>query len=231
MVYSPRQRAAAAHVLVVLEVDLAPGDADDAGAQHRAQPRRGRPRPCRGTISARAPPRPDRAGCRAGTCPASPPSMSTANSSSRLSCSDRTPTMKKLPRPTASRTMRVWLPGATRCSTAWRSGNDRDRASGAIAAISSVPARCSTSAVAGEARQRRRARCAASRLPRGQRRPGRRTTTTSRRSARSPVAARVASSRSSSDGLTCRTSSSGTSENSSDTSSPMPRPCSDRRPA
>ena len=38
------------------------------------------------------------------------------NSSSRLACSDRTPTMKKAPRPTASRMTRVWLPGRDRCA-------------------------------------------------------------------------------------------------------------------
>ena len=47
--------------------------------------------------------------------------------------------MKKLPRPTASRTMRAWLPGRLTCSTAWRSGNHGVCASGAMALISRMP--------------------------------------------------------------------------------------------
>ena len=40
--------------------------------------------------------------------------------------------------------MRIWLPGRLRCSTAWRSANDFDLASGTTARISSDPATCST---------------------------------------------------------------------------------------
>ena len=56
--------------------------------------------------------------------------------------------MKKLPSPTASRTMRIWLPGRLSCSTACRRANDRERASGAISLITRMPAKCSSSAVA-----------------------------------------------------------------------------------
>ena len=34
----------------------------------------------------------------------------TVNSLTRFCCSERTPTMKKLPSPTASKTIRAWLP-------------------------------------------------------------------------------------------------------------------------
>ena len=39
--------------------------------------------------------------------------------------------MKKLPRPTASRTIRIWLPGRPSCNTACRNANDPRLASGA----------------------------------------------------------------------------------------------------
>ena len=142
-----RQRAAPANVLVVLELDLAalnrrpPGPARPASARGggapgscRAATRRGRPPPDPLNVQQ------EHVG-RVGD-------MSTANCAIRFSCSDRTPMMKKLPSPTASRTMRTWLPGRLNCSTACRSANQRDRASGLINLISRTPARCSTTAVA-----------------------------------------------------------------------------------
>ena len=141
----------------------------------------------------------------------------TVNSRTRFSCSDRTPTMKKLPRPTASSTMRAWLPGRLSCSTAWRSGNQRRAAP---AAESRGSARCRPGAARARRRRTRRRRprrCAASRPARPSA-PIRPASTTARRprSAPRPDAARADSARSSSEGLTWRTSSSGTSENSSD---------------
>ena len=62
------------------------------------------------------------------------------NSAIRLSCSDRTPMMKKLPRPTASSTIRIWLPGRRSCSTACRSANDFAFDSGAIASTNGINA-------------------------------------------------------------------------------------------
>ena len=108
--------------------------------------------------------------------------------SSRLACSDRTPTMKKAPRPTASRMTRVWLPGRDRCSTAWRSGNDREFASGAISATSARPARCSTTASAAKPTQTTSPTLQRRRLPGGQRDQRQ---PTRRRSPRCPVQSRA----------------------------------------
>ena len=55
--------------------------------------------------------RPDRAGCRSRNMSAPPRIGAERNSAIRLLCSARTPSTKKLPRPTASRITRVWLPG------------------------------------------------------------------------------------------------------------------------
>ena len=125
--------------------------------------------------------------------------------------------------------MRIWLPGRLSCSTACRSANDRDRASGLIARSNSVPARCRTIAVA--------AKPAATSEPMRSEpachtvRPTRPATTSTVTTICVTSGRRTrASSRSNNDGFTCRTSSSGTSENSSDTSRPMPSPCDDGRP-
>ena len=149
---------------------------------------------------------------------------STANCAIRFSCSERTPRMKKLPSPTASSTMRTWLPGRLELQhrVAQREPPRLSRAA-ASALISSEPARCSTSAVAARPTVDDQPDAPRSGLPHRQRRPARQHD--QRRShdlhAVEPAAV-AASSRSSSDGFTCRTSSSGTSENSSDTSRPMP---------
>ena len=153
----------------------------------------------------------------------------TVNSRDQFSCSERTPTMKKLPRPTASSTIRAWLPGRLSCSTAWRSGNQRACASGAIA-------RDQRDARRGAARAPSPAKPTATTAPTrsepacqiGERRPARRPRRRVDADLHRDRSRRVAASaRSSSDGLTCRMSSSGTSENSTDTSRPMPNPCSD----
>ena len=119
------ERAAAAHVLVVLEIELA--------ALRRRRRARAAPAAARGAapplVQVRGDRRLDRLHLialdveqehvrrvRRRCC--------TANCATRFSCSDRTPMMKKLPRPTASRTMRIWLPGRLSCSTACRSAND-----------------------------------------------------------------------------------------------------------
>ncbi len=133
--------------------------------------------------------------------------VSTENSSSRLACSDRTPTMKKAPRPTASRITRVWLPGtrevqhgvAQRKRRRVRERRDRPDQRAARPAAARTPARrsrrrrsgrpCSdaacqaVSATSAGRHEHDRARCASSRAP------------------AAPI-----SSRSSSDGLTLRTS-------------------------
>ena len=59
--------------------------------------------------------------------------------------------MKNAPRPTASSTTRVWLPGRFSRRTAWRTAKERARASGAVARTSAQPATCSTSATTREA--------------------------------------------------------------------------------
>ena len=148
----------------------------------------------------------------------------TANWSTRFCCNDRTPMMKKLPSPTASRTMRIWLPGRLSCSTAWRSAKDRDRANGAISLITRMPAKCSSSAVP--------AKPAATTSPTRQLPACHTVKATSAVMTNSvttiwSASGRLlrASSRSSNDGFTCRTSSNGTSENNSDTSRPIPTPC------
>ena len=134
--------------------------------------------------------------------------------------------MKKLPSPTASSTMRTWLPGRLSCSTAWRSGKPlgaRQRHRPRESAAS--PPRAARSGGAGKPDGDDQSRPARARLPdreadqprHDQQRDARPGSTSGRRLR--------GSSRSSSDGLTCRTSSSGTSENSSDTSRPMPSPC------
>ena len=102
-----------------------PRHADDPRAQHRDQLKLARRR-APGRRETRARRRPAPAGCRSGTCRARRPTPAARTRSSRLACSDRTPTMKNAPRPTASRITRVWLPGRDRCSTACRSGNDRE---------------------------------------------------------------------------------------------------------
>ena len=217
-----RQAAAAAHVLVALEVDVASAHADDARAQHRNQLRRGVVAVLRDR-GARSRRRAAPAGCRAGTCPARPRPSAARSRWSRFACSARTPRMKKVPRPTASRMTRVWLPGRARCSTACRSANERACRSGCTAR---------TSADAGEMQHERRSRRSRRTAP------GRRAsdpacqaaTPTSAAATRhgdaplqpvEPRRRRGMSCRSSSDGLTWRTSSSGTSENSSDTSRPI----------
>ena len=112
---------------------------------------------------------------------------------------------------------------AVRCSTAWRSANDCARRSGCTSRTSS---QAGQRAARAPARRTRRRRPAPTRkragLPAGDGRPARRQRR--RRRARAPSRCRrvpASSSRSSSDGFTCRTRSSGTSENSSDTSTPI----------
>ena len=95
-----------------------------------------------------APDRPASAACPSGTCPGRWPWIRPKTPRSRLACSERTPTMKKAPRPTASRITRVWLPGREMWSTAWRSGNDGAFASGATTRTSNRPVSCSTTASA-----------------------------------------------------------------------------------
>ena len=120
-----RQAAAPAHLLVALE------------RRRRALRRRRRARAAPGSASAPAP----SPFCAVDARPLTPSRWSgwmsirnmsgassptcTAKSRSRLACSARTPRMKKVPRPTASRMTRVWLPGRTTCSTACRSANER----------------------------------------------------------------------------------------------------------
>ena len=93
-------------ILHAVQLRLLPAHADDARAQHRDELRRG---------SRRSPGRPETR-VTPSTCVVwmSSRNMSgesaaacTENSSSRLACSERTPTMKKAPRPTASRITRV----------------------------------------------------------------------------------------------------------------------------
>ncbi len=133
--------------------------------------------------------------------------------------------MKKVPRPTASRMTRVWLPGRTTCSTACRSANEREKRSGCTAQMSATPAACSTSAVATKPPESIR--------PTGSD-PACHAATPTSAAATAPVTPHLSQSmrpvcgtslRSSSDGFTCRTSSSGTTENSSETSTPMASPC------
>ena len=91
-----------------------------------------------------------------------------------------------------------------------------------------MPARCSTSAAPRIRPPPPAADAQRARLP--DRQPDQARDDHERHEHLHPVDAAPASSRSSSDGLTCRTSSSGTSENSSDTSRPMPNPCSTAGP-
>ena len=116
-----RQPAAPAHVLVALEVDVAPAHADDAGAQHGDQLRRRHRR-------SRVDERRHAVALRRLDVHQEHVRRVLAHLQgevlSRLACSARTPRMKKAPRPTASRMTRVWLPGRATCSTACRSAND-----------------------------------------------------------------------------------------------------------
>ena len=167
------ERSAAAHVLVILELNLAgPGrprrapGAQAAGAA-AAYPRPGQPR---------SPPlrhRPDRTGCRAGTCRErrvpDPPRTRTT----RFSCRERTPRMKKLPRPTASRTiLHLRSRSAQLKHRVTLSANHRALASGRMSRIRSEPARCSTRVVAARPDDDHQPDAPRSRLPdreRGQR--------------------------------------------------------------
>ena len=133
MVYSRPSEPRARTSSKLSSVRDAAADARDARPQHRQQlPRPGAVRRI-GQERAHAV-QPGPAARRAGTCRRDSSLTWIENSASRLACSDRTPTMKNAPRPTASRITRVWLPGRDRCSTACRSGNDGAFASGARSA-------------------------------------------------------------------------------------------------
>ena len=150
----------------------------------------------------------------------------TENSLSRLACSDRTPTMKNAPRPTASRITRVWLPGRDRCSTAWRSGNDRELAQRREQRDEAAAGKMQHDrqpAEAGADHQPTRSDAACHAVSATSAADDQRRSPRVRVQSRAPADA--SSSRSSSDGLTNRTCSSGTTENSSETSTPMPMPC------
>ena len=189
----------------------------------------------------RAAARPDPAGCRSGTCRR----RRAAQLERELLRADwpaatRMPSTKKLPRPTASRMTRVWLPGRPRPITACRSGNQRgarQRAHGADerrARPGAGPARPPRSRPHTIAPTRSDAAChtatatsaALTATRRADLRPvDRRATHAADRGAagagrRGRRRAGRRAPRISSSGLTRRTSSSGTSANSSDTSTP-----------
>ena len=128
----------------------------------------------------------------------------TVNSRTRFSCSERTPTMKKLPRPTASSTMRAWLPGPAQLQHGVTQRKPRASAPAAESARIKRDARqVQHECRAPQTRRRPRRRLEASRPARWSARPGRRRPPTSRRSASRSSRRVPASSRSSSDGLTC----------------------------
>ena len=171
---------------------------------------------------------------------------SSENCCSRLACSERTPMTKKLPIPTASRMTRVWLPGRPRLRTRGGAETTARRAIGRTARTTPVLTRCSTKATPANPPQTiaptfSDAACHAA-MPHerradqhrghhlhpvelGQPRPDPGPGPPARVAARPPAAPRSVPPRSSSSGLTRRTSSSGTSENSSDTSMPTATPC------
>ena len=152
---------------------------------------------------------------------------------------------KKLPMPTASRMTRVWLPGRARLRTACRSGNQRDRATGRTSADDAGRGEVEHQRDAGEPGAHDQPDAQRRRLPAGDRDQGRADEDGGaglhpvalgepRANPRQvhhpgypagPVSPGSMPPRSSSSGLTRRTSSSGTSENSSDTSSPTLTPC------
>ena len=140
-----RERALAADVLEGLEVGVAPAHAGHARAHDRDQPRRAGAGALRASRNARTAVHLRRQDLDQEHVGAARPSSS-ENCCSRLACSERTPITKKLPMPTASRITRVWLPGRPRLSTAWRSGNQRARATGRTRADDAGAARCSTNA-------------------------------------------------------------------------------------
>ena len=219
------ERAARAHVLEALEVRLAAADARHARPQHRDQPESA------GAVRRIGEERAHAVGLVALDVDQEHVGRVRGRSgsrtrSSRLACSDRTPTMKNAPRPTASRMTRVWLPGRDRCSTACRSGNDRDagqrRDQRAPAAGRPAAARAPAPAEAGADDQAdaQRAACQAVSATSAA------DTSDQRRPAASSRAGRacdlVAQQQRRLDEADC---SSGTTENSSDTSTPMPMPC------
>ena len=195
---------------IAVEIHLAALHGDDAGAQRRDQLRRAARR--RSTRRGRRPAdRADPAGCRSGTCRARRAPPGSAKSRRRFACSVRTPRMKNAPRPTASRMTRVWLPGRAMCSTACRSANERR-----VAQRLDGPNEPGAGEVQDERSRDEPARehqpdLERAGLPRGDRHQRR---GHGRRDAPlQPVDVRDAggmSCRSSSDGLTCRTSRSGT---------------------
>ena len=138
------ERTAAAHVLDSFEVHVGAAHAGDARAQHRHQ-RAGRPP--RAPRREEAAQRVDLILLDVDQEHVGPVALrrSIENLASRLACSERMPSTKKQPSPTASRITRVWLPGRRRPITACRSGNQRvlrqrtDRADQRHG-----PARCST---------------------------------------------------------------------------------------
>ena len=241
--YSRAERAAAADVADSCRgCTSLPANAGHPRAQHRDQTRGLLDPPPRGSFARR---RPDPAGCRSGTCPAPPRCASSEKFAIRLDCSARTPSTKKLPSPTASRITRVWLPGRRRLMTACRSGNQRASASGRTARTQARACEVQHERDGCEADRDDRARLAAMPPARPRRQPAP-TVTGKRRSHlrpvdRSPSAGdraadasgdgsgrawkRVEPPRISSSGLTRRTSSSGTSANSSETSRPTASPC------
>ena len=150
---------------------------------------------------------------------------------------------KKLPRPTASRMTRVWLPGRPRLSTACRRENERARAAGRTAHTMPLLARCSTTVTAAKPPQTisparsddacQPATATSARLMKTAA-PACSQSIRARRAAipaavhhdgNTSAAAAPVPPRSSSSGRTRRTSSSGTSENSNETSTPTPTPC------
>ena len=162
-----RQAAAPAHLLVALERRrrgpsrrrrgrAAPGSCCGGGASPFCASRK------RGQRCRAGP-----AGCRSGTCPARRARPAPRSRAAGWPAATRTPRMKKVPRPTASRMTRVWLPGRAMCSTACRSANERAKRSGCTARTSATPARCSTNAVATKPPESIRPTLQRAGLPRG----------------------------------------------------------------
>ena len=220
-----RQAAAPAHLLVAVERDVAALHADDPGAQHRdraaaAAPRRSARRGSAesasrwsGWMSMR-----NMSGAFGPIC--------TAKSAQQVGLQRRTPRMKKRAEPDGEQDdaglvagphdVQHRLPQRERARVAQRLHRPDERDAGARAARARWP----------------RSRPRASGPPRSD--PACHAATPTSAAATPPVTphfsqsmrpVRGTSLRRSSDGFTCRTSSSGTTENSSDTSTPMASPC------
>ena len=132
---------------------------------------------------------------------------------------------KKLPRPTARRMTRVWLPGRARLSTAWRTANRAPAPRGCIRPTRTRPTPCSTTATAAKPPHTHRPASSDAACQLASPTTPAASAPSAAQRTQSPAAAGIRFHRIRASGLMARISSSGPSANSSDTRTPTPSPC------